>query len=98
MSSSEPEVLLVEEDTPHRGKKISKYVFSLNMQYIVTWSFDDKSIVGWSVTNDLSNDLSIEHINSLNTDDLKSLLNTNDFRFHLKKVSDCKQYIILYFG
>ncbi|RIB16597.1 hypothetical protein C2G38_2189503 [Gigaspora rosea] len=46
MSSSEPEELIVEDYTPHRGKKISQYVFSLNMQYIVTWSDDDQSIVG----------------------------------------------------
>ncbi|KAF0464556.1 hypothetical protein F8M41_026510 [Gigaspora margarita] len=96
MSSSGPEELIVEDHTPHRGKKISKYVFSLNMQYIVTWSKDDQSIVGWSITNDLSNELSIEPINSLNTDDLKSLLNTDHLEyFSLKRASDCKQFIIL---
>ncbi|KAF0388238.1 hypothetical protein F8M41_011078 [Gigaspora margarita] len=42
MNSSEPEELIVEDHTPHRGKKISEYVFSLNMQYIVTWSKDDQ--------------------------------------------------------
>ncbi|KAF0459573.1 wd-40 repeat protein [Gigaspora margarita] len=97
MSSSGPEELIVEDHTPHREKEISQYVFSLNMQYIVTWSKDDESIVGWSITNDLSNDLSIEPINSLNTDDLKSLLNNNVFEiFHLKRASDCKRFIILY--
>ncbi|KAF0459569.1 transient receptor potential cation channel subfamily a member 1-like [Gigaspora margarita] len=98
MSSSGPEELIVEDHTPHRGKNIDEYVFSLNMQYIVTWSKDDQSIVGWSITNDLSNDLSIEPINSLNTDDLKSLLNTDNIPYiQLKRASDCKQFIILYF-
>ncbi|KAF0522447.1 hypothetical protein F8M41_015550 [Gigaspora margarita] len=99
MSSSGPEELIVEDHTPHRGKNIDEYVFSPNMQYVVTWSVNDKSIVGWSITNDLSNDLSIEPINSLNTDELKSLLNTDDLdKFRLKRASDCKQFIILYVG
>ncbi|RIB20465.1 hypothetical protein C2G38_2244548 [Gigaspora rosea] len=99
MSSSEPEELIVEDHTPHRGKKISKYVFSLNMQHIVTWSEDDQSIVGWSITNDLSNDLSIEPINSLNINDLKSLLKIDKLKhIELKDASDCKQFIILSFG
>ncbi|RIB16595.1 hypothetical protein C2G38_2143013 [Gigaspora rosea] len=98
MSSSEPVKLTVEEDTPHRGEKISQYVFSPNMQYIVTWSYDDQSIVGWSITNDLTNDLSIEPINSLNTDDLKSLLKLDYLgSIGLGRASDCKQFIILYF-
>ncbi|KAF0388241.1 transient receptor potential cation channel subfamily a member 1-like [Gigaspora margarita] len=98
MSSSEPVKLTVEEDTPHREKEISQYVCSPNMQYIATWSRNDHSIVGWSITNDLSNELSIGPINSLNTDDLKTLLNTDDFKqISLKSASDCKQFIILYF-
>ncbi|RIB19854.1 hypothetical protein C2G38_2035725 [Gigaspora rosea] len=100
MSSSEPEELIVEDHTPHGGKNISEYVCSPNIQYIVTWSKDDdKSIVGWTITDDPSNDLSIEPINSLNTNDLKSLLKFDDFKyFSLKRASDCKQFIILYFG
>ncbi|RIB19861.1 hypothetical protein C2G38_2035727 [Gigaspora rosea] len=102
MSSSGPEELVFEipeEHTSHRGNEISQYVFSPNMQYVVTWSEDDQSIVGWSITDDLSNDLSIEPINSLNTDDLKSLLNIDPIPdIQLKRASDCKQFIILYFG
>ncbi|RIB19857.1 hypothetical protein C2G38_1235974 [Gigaspora rosea] len=99
MSSSEPVKLTVEDPPSHRGKEISEYVFSPNMQYMVTWSKDDQSIVGWSITNDLLNDLSIEPINSLNTYELKSLLNTDDIKNpHLKGASDCKQFIILWFG
>ncbi|KAF0384962.1 transient receptor potential cation channel subfamily a member 1 isoform x2 [Gigaspora margarita] len=80
--SSSSEAQLIEEqdqttilinDTPYRGKKINKYVFSPNMKYIATWSEDDKSIVGWTV----SEELIIEPDHSIDTDLLKNILNTD---------------------
>ncbi|RIB05665.1 hypothetical protein C2G38_576680 [Gigaspora rosea] len=80
--SSSSEAQLIEDqdqttilinDTPHRGKKINKYVFSPNMKYIATWNDDDKSIVGWTV----SEELIIEPDYSIDTNLLKNILNTD---------------------
>jgi hypothetical protein len=35
-------------DNPHNGKLIEKIVVSLNEEYLVTYSQEDRSIVGWN--------------------------------------------------
>ncbi|KAF0416730.1 transient receptor potential cation channel subfamily a member 1-like [Gigaspora margarita] len=101
MGSSRSEELLIEVDAPHPhgGKKISDYVFSPNMQYIVTWSREDQSIVGWTITKDLQ----LKYDNSINSEELKKIIglkpNITKFElkaiaYRLKGVSDCKQVIL----
>ncbi|CAG8536685.1 4315_t:CDS:2, partial [Cetraspora pellucida] len=90
MSSSGPKdqtkILIDNTDTPHSGKEISKYVFSPNMQYIVTWSEADKSIVGWTITNEPSAEpINSLNIDALNIDNLKQidLLGASDWQNHV---------------
>ncbi|KAF0427528.1 hypothetical protein F8M41_006009 [Gigaspora margarita] len=91
-------------DVPHGGKKIDKYVFSPNMQCIATLSTKDKSIIVWTITKNIINELNVKNDSSLNDNDLELALNTDkksDFKFEglfsstkLVGISDCKQVII----
>ncbi|RIB05039.1 hypothetical protein C2G38_632164 [Gigaspora rosea] len=93
-------------NVPHGGKNIDSYVLSPNMKCIGTLSKEDKSIVVWSITNELI----VNYDNSLNISDLEHALNTDkfckkpDFNFEnifesiyddpLLGISNCKQVII----
>ncbi|KAF0526861.1 wd-40 repeat protein [Gigaspora margarita] len=108
MSSSKSEEqqiqISISIDEPHGGKRISDYVFSPNMQYIATLSSKDQSIIGWTITKELT----IEYGNSISADDLKSVLNTREemfprptldyvlaeYRKPLVGVSECGQIIL----
>lgn len=108
MSSSKSEEqqiqISISIDEPHGGKQISDYVFSPNMQYIATLSSKDQSIIGWTITKELT----IEYGNSISADDLKSVLNTREgmfpgstldyvlagYRKPLEGVSECEQIIL----
>ncbi|KAF0559045.1 transient receptor potential cation channel subfamily a member 1-like [Gigaspora margarita] len=88
------------DDAPHRGKRIDKYVFSPNMQYIATWSEDDKSIVGWTVSDELivKSDSSVnsDHLKDIfNTDNLENVLRLSKLINRLIGVSNCKQIALL---
>ncbi|KAF0558435.1 hypothetical protein F8M41_009325 [Gigaspora margarita] len=91
---------------PHGGKKIDEYVLSPNMKCIATFSKEDKSIVAWSITDELI----VNYDNSLNVNDLERALNTDklckkpDFNYEnifeniygdvLLGISNCQQVII----
>ncbi|RIB23015.1 hypothetical protein C2G38_915428 [Gigaspora rosea] len=67
----------------HNGKGVDEYIFSPKMQYLATWSKEDKSIIVWTIKNELI----IEYEYSLNDDDIK---------YHeLAGISDCKQIILI---
>ncbi|KAF0543990.1 transient receptor potential cation channel subfamily a member 1-like [Gigaspora margarita] len=91
-------------NVPHGGKKIDRYVLSPNMKCIASSSEEDKSIVVWSITDELI----VNYGSSLNVNDLERALNTDkfckklDFNFedilrnscNLLGISNCKQVII----
>ncbi|KAF0558433.1 transient receptor potential cation channel subfamily a member 1-like [Gigaspora margarita] len=62
-------------NVPHGGKKIDNYVLSPNMKCIATLSEEDKSIVVWSITDELN----VNYESSLNVNDLEHALNTDNF-------------------
>ena len=52
----EIEIEIVPPPQPHNGKNITKIAISPQSKYVVTYSQEDKSFVGWSVDNDLTYD------------------------------------------
>ncbi|KAF0438403.1 hypothetical protein F8M41_004251 [Gigaspora margarita] len=82
-------------NVPHRGKKISKYVFSPNMQYFVTWSNEDKSIVGWTITEHEEFKLKFDNLISseefkkivLVTAKLRQELNAQGLKGHIDSIT-----------
>ncbi|KAF0551560.1 transient receptor potential cation channel subfamily a member 1-like [Gigaspora margarita] len=74
---------------PHEGKKIFKYVISPNMQYIVTLSIEDRSIVGWAITEELE----LEFDKSINFEELKNITVLEGV-VDLIGVTNCKQIIL----
>ncbi|RIB04600.1 hypothetical protein C2G38_2254291 [Gigaspora rosea] len=92
-------------NVPHGGKKIDRYVLSPNMKCIASESYEDKSFVVWSITDELI----VNYDSSLNVNDLEHALNTDkfcktpDFNFEntfyrqLLGISNCKQVIIKLF-
>ncbi|RIB08179.1 hypothetical protein C2G38_2111752 [Gigaspora rosea] len=69
------------------------------MQYIVTWSREDQSAVGWTITKELK----LEYDNSINAEELKKIIglkpNISKFEFKamtygINEVSNCKQIIL----
>ncbi|KAF0558233.1 transient receptor potential cation channel subfamily a member 1-like [Gigaspora margarita] len=83
MSSSNSEVSISMDDAqhkgteinPHEGKEISNYVFSPRMQNIATLSEEDKSIVVWTITEELI----VKYDNTLVANDFKNVLNASKF-------------------
>ncbi|CAG8439112.1 14821_t:CDS:2 [Cetraspora pellucida] len=76
---------------PHGGKKINEYVLSPNMHSIATLSEEDKSIVVWSITEELA----VKYDSSLTISDLKHPFDTYEFESNkLIGISDCKQVIL----
>lgn len=78
-----------QRENPHNGKKISKYIFSPDMKYVVTWSEDDKSIIGWTITEKLN----LEFDNSINAEELEKIV-FNHYIHTLIGVSNYKQIIL----
>ncbi|RIB22916.1 hypothetical protein C2G38_2172654 [Gigaspora rosea] len=79
-------------DIPHGGKKINKYILSPNMNCIATLSEEDKSIVVWTITDELA----VKYDNSLSISDLKHSFSTYEFKSDkLIGISDCKQFILI---
>ncbi|RIB04598.1 hypothetical protein C2G38_668177 [Gigaspora rosea] len=102
MNSSKSEISIdvpreEKNNVPHGGKKFDRYVLSPNMKCIASISYEDKSIVVWSITDELI----VNYDSSLNVNDLEHALNTDKFcktpDFNFKKIypllgiSDCKQ-------
>ena len=80
----------LKEVLPHNGKPISKMAISPQSKYVLTYSQEDKSFVGWFVNDDNSGPLTIdEDIGTL----ILSKKNICDF-----KVSDKKVILYDYFG
>ncbi len=80
----------LKEVLPHNGKPISKMAISPQSKYVLTYSQEDKSFVGWFVNDDNSGPLTIdEDIGRL----ILSKKNICDF-----KVSDKKVILYDYFG
>lgn len=85
-------------NVPHRGKKISKYVFSPNMQYFVTWSNEDKSIVGWTITE--HEEFKLKFDNLISSEEFKKIVLVTGkqrykyTRYELIGVSNCKHIIL----
>ncbi|KAF0558405.1 hypothetical protein F8M41_009296 [Gigaspora margarita] len=106
-SKSEDQTEISIDNTPHGGNKIDRYVLSPNMKCIATISKNDKSIVVWSI----SDELIVNYDSSLNVNDLEHALNTDnfckmpDYNFEnifyysdvLLGISNCKQVIIKLF-
>ncbi|CAG8645117.1 4655_t:CDS:2, partial [Cetraspora pellucida] len=89
--------VLIDEDVPHGGKKIDKYVLSPNMECIATLNEEDKSIVVWTITKTFTKDLIVKYDNSLNVNDLKDTLSDDVYKISylsLRGISDCKHVII----
>ena len=62
MSQSEDYVITIESDiqetlkensSPHNGKQITKMAISPQAKYVLTYSREDESFVGWLVNDDL---------------------------------------------
>ncbi|KAF0470319.1 hypothetical protein F8M41_025387 [Gigaspora margarita] len=109
----QPEILIhsnshgENNDVPHDGKKIDKYVLSPNMECIATLSKEDKSIFVWTITKTITKELIVKYDSSLDVNVLECALNTDklckkpDFNFEdlffpgrLIGISDCKHVII----
>ncbi|RIB24245.1 hypothetical protein C2G38_2032035 [Gigaspora rosea] len=58
------------------------------MQYIVTWSYEDKSVVGWAITEEPE----LKFDKSINSEELKNITDLEEAR-NLIRVSNCKQII-----
>ncbi|RIB15873.1 hypothetical protein C2G38_2191397 [Gigaspora rosea] len=74
------------ENLPHEGKEISEIVCSLNMKYVATVSYDDKSVFGWPIIGHFK--LNFDH--SISFKDL-------NLNWDLLEVVDCKHIIIRIF-
>jgi WD40 repeat protein len=66
------------DDKPHNGKPITKIEISTNEKYLVTYSENDRSIVGWNVED-------------VDKDQPKSELKVNDVNVRQMCFSDDKK-------
>ncbi|RIB17744.1 hypothetical protein C2G38_2186530 [Gigaspora rosea] len=53
---------------PHDGKPVTLIVSSPNMEYIATWSSENRSIVGWKMVD---NELQLKHEYMISQNDIK---------------------------
>ncbi|CAB4435169.1 unnamed protein product [Rhizophagus irregularis] len=60
---SQHSVITIEEVSPHNGKPITKIAISPQSRYVVTYSQDDKSFVGWCSKNTRKEDSTAKFIN-----------------------------------
>jgi hypothetical protein len=56
---------IIDNDKPHNGKPITKIEVSPDESYLVTYSEEDLSIVGWNVEERLKQESSIEVSNGV---------------------------------
>ncbi|KAF0540706.1 transient receptor potential cation channel subfamily a member 1-like [Gigaspora margarita] len=86
-------------NAPHGGKKIHEFAFSPDMKYFVTWSDENKSIFGWTITEE-HEELKLEFDNSISSEELKNIVLKSDKQkyketiYSLIGVSNCKQIIL----
>lgn len=83
---------LATDFNPHNGKSVTMIVSSPRMEYIATWSEDDKSIVGWKI---FVNEQQLKHEyiisqNKINYDEKLRLNIDENFTYKHFTVSDNK--------
>ncbi|RIB08661.1 hypothetical protein C2G38_332367 [Gigaspora rosea] len=92
IEEEEEEEELATEFNPHNGKSVTMIVTSPRMEYIATWSEEDKSIVGWKIV-DNEQQLKHEYIISQNNNNYDEKLGLNmdeNFTYKHFTVSDNK--------
>jgi hypothetical protein len=74
------------DNKPHDGKPITMIEISPNEKYFITYSKEDRSVVGWNVEVMVKVQLKFDQTFKINKDEIKSLC-----------VSDDKKLVYIYF-
>lgn len=75
---------------PHSGKPITKIEVSINESYLVTYSHEDRSIVGWNIKDINEGPLKLEK--TIKLDDISEEAN---FDLHSMCISDDKELVYI---